>query len=255
MGLDNGGDAEQESTDFELEPGDENTVDFKFEIPYDARSGNYIVDMRVQGEDANRTSSVAEETVRFAVIKRSHDLKIKSITLNPAIVGCSRKSKISASFANIGANSEEQFAFEFMSSRLNLNSIDGDISLNAAEENSIGSSIYEKSMNVNVPASYGAGVYPIFVNVYWKNNILFDHQEADLIVKACNADKQKQNIYGNKTAISTQEPITPEYYQPQESSSAIISSPVLLLLTSGTLIVLAIIFILIFISLRRNGKL
>lgn len=248
--LDDGADAQQESADFDLEPGDDALADLKFKIPFDVHSGTYNVKIRIEGEDINRTLYSAEENLKFGVRKQSHDLKIKSAFMNPGIVDCKRKSKITASFANIGSSLEDQIAFGFKSESLGINSIDRDISLGTSEENNIGDTIYTKNLNVEVPSSYKAGSYPIFVNLYWKNSLLFDKQEIDLIVKDCKTIWKNQNI-GNQTTIETPTSSTQNVYQSKRPYSSVMDVPIIFFLIAGIFIVSAVVILIIFI--RRNG--
>ena len=54
--IDDGADLEEESIDFDLEPGNDERVDIKFPIPLDVDAGTYNVIMEAEGEDRNGTS-------------------------------------------------------------------------------------------------------------------------------------------------------------------------------------------------------
>src|SRR3989338_9363796 len=53
--IDDGADLDEESLDFDLEPGDDYRFDIKFPIPLDVDAGTYNVLMEAEGEDRNET--------------------------------------------------------------------------------------------------------------------------------------------------------------------------------------------------------
>jgi hypothetical protein len=130
------------------------------------------------------------------VKKQSHDIRISKILLSPGIVDCDRKARLTAEIVNAGSNTENQVALEFKSSNLGVNSYDKDISLQSSDEASVEDKTYAKTLNIEVPSFFTAGQYPIFVNLYWKNFVLFDQKTADLVVRDCDAAKveKKQEI-------------------------------------------------------------
>src|SRR3989338_990846 len=54
--IDDGADLDEESLDFDLEPGDDYRFDVKFPMPLDVEAGAYNVVIEAEGEDRNETS-------------------------------------------------------------------------------------------------------------------------------------------------------------------------------------------------------
>ena len=183
--IDDGADLEEESTDFDLEPGDDNRADIEFGIPLDVDSGTYNVILESEGEDKNETRYRTKLNLKLEVKKQSHDIRITNVLLNPSTVDCNRKTKLTAEITNAGSNAENQVALEFKSGNLGINSFDRDIFLESSDEASDEEKMHAKALNIEVPSFLNAGNYPIFVNLYWKNFVLFDQKTVDLIVRDC----------------------------------------------------------------------
>ena len=183
--IDDGADLEEESIDFDLEPGDDYRADVKFAIPLDVDAGTYNVVMEAEGDDKNETSHRAKLTQKLEVKKQSHDIRITNVLLNPSVIDCDRKAKLTAEITNAGSNPENQVALEFKSGNLGINSFDKDIFLESSDEASEEEKTHTKTLNIEVPSFFQAGKFPILINLYWKNFVLFDQKSVDLTVKDC----------------------------------------------------------------------
>src|SRR3989338_1293714 len=251
--IDDGADLDEESIDFDLEPGNDNRVDVKFPIPLDVDAGTYNVIMEAEGEDRNKTSYKTEVRLKLEVKKQSHDIRITKVLLNPSIVDCDRKAKLTAEIVNAGSNAENQVALEFKATSLGVNSYDKDISLESSDEASEEEKTHTKTLNIEVPSFFKAGTFPILINLYWKNFVLFDQKTVDLVVKDCvsSATKSKKEIKEEKPVVVIQpedereeqnaieEPITSTEEIP------ILSSPILAMLLGGIVIVVFAVLIVI----------
>lgn len=240
--IDDGSDIEEESIDFELEPGDDSRVEIKFAIPLDVDSGTYNVLMEAEGEDRNETSYRTELNLEIEVKKQSHDIRITNVLLTPSTIDCDRKAKLTAEITNAGSNLENQVALEFKSGNLGINSFDRDISLESSDEASEDEKKYTKAMNIEVPSFLQAGTYPIFVNLYWKNFVLFDQKIAELAVRECAKNqpvKEEPQQLGEKNDVSV---IQPNFTKGQQIVSTIeippLSSPVLAIILGVFLILI-----------------
>ena len=250
--IDDGADLEDESLDFDLEPGDDYRFDLEFNMPLDADAMSYNVVLEAEGEDKNNTLYQTLLNLKMQVKKQSHDIRITKTLLNPGIVSCDRKAKITAEIMNLGSNIENQNSLEFKSVALGINSVDKDVSLESSDEASEEEKIYVKSLNFEAPNSLSAGTYPVFVNLYWKNFVLFDQKELDLIVKDCNGVSQPKNEAKDANA-GPQEPIK-ELTETVEDKTAPINlqkpslliSPALIFVLAGGLAIAVIIAVLAF---------
>ena len=189
--IDDGADLEEESIDFDLAPGDDNREDVKFSIPLDVDAGTYNAILEAEGEDKNGTSYRTEVKLKFEVKKQGHDIRITKVLLNPSTVDCDRRAKLTAEITNAGSNSENQVALEFKATSLGVNSYDKNIFLESSDEASEEEKTHTKTLNIEVPSFFQAGKFPILVNLYWKNFVLFDQKTVDLVVKDCASSSVK----------------------------------------------------------------
>jgi hypothetical protein len=239
--IDDGSDMEEESIDFDLEPGNDNRVEIKFEIPLDVDAGTYNVFIEAEGEDRNETSYKTKLTQKLEVKKQSHDIRITKVLLTPSAVDCDRKAKLTAEITNAGSNPEDQVALEFKSGNLGINSFDRDIFLESSNEASEEEKIHAKTLNIEVPAFFQSGKFPIFINLYWKNFVLFDQKTVELAVRDCTAGKKAnqdpQQANGKESVEAMQPSGTKE---PQEivttTEAPTLSSLVLAVILGGILI-------------------
>lgn len=183
--IDDGADLVEESLDFNLEPGNDERFDVRFEVPLDVEAGTYNVIISADGEDRNESQYSAEINLRLEVKKQNHDIRLTKALLNPSIIDCDRKAKLTAEITNAGSNPENQVALEFISGDIGISSIDKEILLEASNEASEDEKTYTKTMSIDVPRSVKAGNYPIFINLYWKSIALFDQKIAELVVRDC----------------------------------------------------------------------
>ena len=223
--IDDGADLEEESVDFDLEPGDDERADVRFGIPLDVDAGTYNVIVEAEGEDKNDTFHKTKLNLKLEVKKQSHDIRITKVTLIPSFVDCSRKAKLTAQAMNLGSNLENQVALEFRAAGLGINSYDKDISLESSDEASEEEKTYTKTLNIEVPDFFRAGTFPILVSLYWKNFVLFDQKTVDLVVKDCVSkpvavQEEKENKSEEVVVI---QPGAKEE-KPQEQSKDIITS-------------------------------
>lgn len=207
--IDDGSDLEDTSIDVDLEAGNDDRLDVKFKIPLDVEAGTYNVIIEGEGQGENQTNFRTEAFLKMEVKKESHDIRITSFYLNPGIVECNRKTKITAKIMNLGRNFENPIAIEFQSSTLGINSIDSDISLESSDDASIDEKEYTKNLNIEIPISLKSGVYPVYANLYWKNTILFDQKISYLTVRDCKPSGQKTDQPAenqqNKNLLPSQE--------------------------------------------------
>lgn len=258
--IDDGADLEQDSIDFDLEPGNDERVDIEFTIPLNVEAGTYNVNVEATGDSRNETVHVAEFNFELEVKKQSHDIRITKVGLIPGIVDCDRKAKLTAEIMNLGSNLENEIALEFKASILGINSYDRDITLESSNEAADEEKIHVKTLNIEVPDFFKEGTFPIFINLYWKNFILFDQKTVDLVVRDCASfpaveeEEQSSNeevivIPPKETVHAGQDNQTGIVTRTRESS--ILSSPLLLLAASLGVIVIAFIIIVLVLHFRN----
>ena len=251
--IDDGADLEDESVNFDLEPGDDYRVDVKFLIPLDVEAGTYNTIIEAEGEDRNGTIHNTQIMAKLEIKRQSHDIRIISTDMEPATVECERNVKLSAQATNLGSN-PENLAFEFKSDALGINSIDKDIFLESSDDASVDEKTYVKTLNFEIPKSINAGTYPIYANLYWKNIALFDQKIMNLKVRDCSSSTggdgnqdisnlpQNQQVNGGEASGST------------ENSFSFMDSNLFPIAVIGAFIAVALVTVAILGYSRRNKK-
>ncbi|GEM_PF-2207749 len=239
--IDDGSDLEESSRDFDLEQGSQVREDLKFKIPTDIKPGTYKAIIESEGDGRNRTSYFASPfTFRLDVKKLSHDIRITRASFNPGIIDCKRKTALTAEIANAGTNREDQVAIEFRSAALGINSYDKDIVLERSDDSTpIEDRTHLKTLNIDLPIFFKEGTYPVYVNLYWKNFILFDQKIVNLVVKDCGSSgttKSPINQQNNKTPSRANNETVP----PADNNGTKDSSQGALILSFSTLLVLVL---------------
>lgn len=262
--IDDGADLDEESIDFDLEPGDDYRFDVNFAIPINVDAGTYNVVMEAEGEDRNETPYHTKVDLKLEVKKQSHDIRVTRVFLNPTVIDCNRKTKLTAEITNAGSNVENQVALEFRSGNLGINSFDRDISLESSDEASDEEKMHTKTLNIEVPSFFNAGTYPIFINLYWKNFVLFDQKTADLVVRDCSSsgiiktkqteEKEKEEVTVVQPEEETKEQTPKEEIITATQEISILNSPVLLPILLGGFVVIILIVLVIVGYLKKTIK-
>jgi len=126
--------------------------------------------------------------------------------------------------------------------------------------NLIKEKMYTKTLNIEVPSFLKAAAYPISVNLYWKNFVLFDTKTVYLNVKDCNSTKTKTEPEPKNHTESAQ--ISQPEYETNETPKELIrasqeipilSSQMLLLIFLGLFAIIFLSIAIIF-AYNRNNK-
>jgi len=258
--IDDGSDLKEESKYFNLEPENDEKVDIKFKIPLNVEASTYNTIITAEGIDGNRTKYSTEVKLKLPIKKESHDIKIRKVTLEPSTIDCKRTTKLSAEIVNTGPNEEDQVALEFKASTIGINSYDNNITLYSFGKNADRETNYTKTSSIDVPSFFSAGTYPIYINLYWNNIILFDQKIINLTVKDCaasgkkSAQKQNGNNQQTKVIQQTNEPsqVSSQELITATQEASILSSPVLLSVILGALIISLLAILLTFSYLKRS---
>lgn len=251
------------SRSFGLEAGREAKADVKFYVPFEIDTGPHDVLIEVQGTGKNHTSYEAKLTSKLDIRKLSHDIRITNVSLEPSTVDCKRKVQLSAEISNGGSNVENDVALEFKSGSLGIDSYDKGIFLAAVSDDDTDYQItHKKTLNIEVPSFFKSGTYPISVNLYWQNFILFDQRTVYLTVKDCKpgaAIAKPAQETKNETSIRVIQPaeetkITPEGLITATEEMSIFDSPVIYLMLFGGVFVIVLLAALVVFGLPKKSS-
>lgn len=91
-----------EFRDFGLDAGEEKDREVVFDIPDDAMTGEYILEIEARGRDDNKKDQEASFVFPLNLRKRAHDIIVHQLSLDPATVGCGDTATLSLGLENRG---------------------------------------------------------------------------------------------------------------------------------------------------------
>ena len=182
--IDNGDDLEDESSTFSLGTGSTRKITLKFKTPIDVEESSFDVLIDAQGTDRNGTSQDNQMTIRLDVNKKSHQIKITKLDVNPTEVSCKRKNvRLNVGILNIGTSDENTVNLEMSNSDLGID-IKDQITDLLAEPNSE-SGKFSKAYTFSVPDNVQAGTYPIDLSVLYNDDRVKSSGTVQLTVTDC----------------------------------------------------------------------
>ncbi len=99
----------EDDIDFDLDEGDEETFEFTFKMPADAKDGDeYTVYVEACGEDDDGVEQCAiDQSETIKIERESHEVQISSAVVSPSTISCYDSFDISVGLKNIGKKDEE----------------------------------------------------------------------------------------------------------------------------------------------------
>ena len=199
-GIDDSDDLEEESQDFNLNPGRDKKVTLKFQTPIEVDEDSFDVTIHAEGEDENGTDHEADMKLTLEVDKESHLLKITRASLSPAEVSCNRKNvQAATNIINIGNEDEEDISVQITNSELGID-LKENIGELTAEPNE-DESRFSKTYTFSVANDAEAGSYPIIVRALYDEDRKRAEETQTLTVSDCaTTTAAKQNQVSSETS-------------------------------------------------------
>jgi len=182
--IDDGSDIEEESDNFDLDPDSNIDVDIIVDIPLSVINRIYNVIVEVSGKDKNSATHTAQMNFKLDVNKKTRDIVVAEASIFPQKIKCSGTLTLTAIIKNIGLNIENDALIGIKSDDLNLNYLQGNIEID--EDPFGGDDEFKKTISINIDKGTEPGTYPIEVNSYLQDGILWDTKKVNLIVESCN---------------------------------------------------------------------
>ncbi|MBI2652880.1 hypothetical protein HYX00_05425 [Candidatus Woesearchaeota archaeon] len=199
--LDDGDDVDEESSEFDLDAGDDKRVTLKFQVPIEVDEDTFNVEINAEGDTDNNGTQKVTMKLKLEVEKESHLLKVIKKTLSPAEVSCNRKNvQLSTSLLNIGSEDEEDINFQVSSTDLGIDLKDS-ISELRAEPNEPESK-FLKTYSFKVPDELEAGSYPITLSALYDDDRKKAEDSVALSVSDCPTAKKETKSQEQTTKTS-----------------------------------------------------
>jgi len=180
-----------------------------FTTDEEASDDTYDMEVTVEGDDEHGAKHGVKYALDFTVERKSHDIIIKTASLEASSVSCTRgENSIQIKLSNIGKDDEDEVSLYVTNKELGLKFEQTDITVDQDES-------FSKTITFTVPDSLVAGTYPVRVSAYYSGNdedgILADLKDVDLVVSKC------------ETATTT--PTTPTNVEVTESGGEEVTVP------------------------------
>ena len=184
--IDDGSDLDDESSDFNLNPGRDKRVTLKFNVPENANEDTFNVIIHAEGEDENGTTQEIEISLDLEVDRETHQIKILSKSLSPSELLCGkRNSQLSVHMINLGSEDEDDVFLRVFNPDLNLDVTEDIGEMNSDSDDDTNE--FSRIFNIIVPKDIEPGSYPITLRATYDNDRRKAEDVATLTVNACSA--------------------------------------------------------------------
>ncbi|MFH1409141.1 MAG: Ig-like domain-containing protein [Nanoarchaeota archaeon] len=183
--IDDGDDLEEESDEFDLKPGRDETVDFTFDVPKFVDEGSYDIGILIEGTDEDGNDHVVEWTIYLEVNKQTHALFIEDEQFSPNIISCNRITELNFNVVNLGSEDEDEVTVTVESNDLGIDFKEEEIELDSGSDQD--DSTYSKSLTVDA-RGLESGVYSATIRAYYNDDRLEDTKTVQLQVSSCTTD-------------------------------------------------------------------
>jgi hypothetical protein len=204
--IDDGEDLDDESDDFDLDPGDDKRVTFEFDIPLEVEDGSYTLELYAEGNDntVNRTKHNATLKITVEVEKEKHKLHYYLTRLTPESVSCGRPTELEVGVINLGREDEDDVRLEVSNSDLELQEQTAVFELDEGANDDDVKTV--KRFKITTSEKLAVGTYPIQLKTSYNKDSKLLSDSVDLIVTACEAkvepvaEEKKEDVEVNQNA-------------------------------------------------------
>src|SRR3989344_1127216 len=213
---DDGLDPDDEPDEFDLEPGDEESVTLEFSIPLEVEDKSFDLKIEVRGTDTNNTVHTITEERTIKVDKETHELLLRRAELLTSNLKCSRNTQVDLNIVNIGT-SKEDVVVRVTNVELGLAFQD---SFEMDDDPFDSDSKYSKSIPLTVSKDAEASEYQINVRATYDKGGRFVEKNLPLNVEAC--EPAKPATQQQDTTVVVQQPPTT---QPTVTQPVVVAQP------------------------------
>ena len=202
------GDVDEEES-FDVDAGQkldskDDEVVLKFIVPGKVNSGDYVMDIKMNGKDGNKAKYETKWKLNLEVNRKKDDVRIETLTATPSEVSCFRKVDLVAKVTNFGENSQKHAGLSLINSNLGLNlKQDMELQKGTADLNT-----QTKLVTLDLENKLAPGTYPIVATAFVDYNAYSDKKVVNVVVKACTAESKNITIDNNIANSSEKEKLT-----------------------------------------------
>lgn len=181
---------------------DKDTIKLSSVIDDEADDGTFNVEISVEGTDEFGARHGEKIKVNFEIKRKSHEIEIKSLTLNPPTVSCDKETRLTANIRNSGRRDEEEVFVSVASPELQFGARSDKLEIDEDDEDSV-------SFTIPVPESTPRPAnYRITVDTFFNTGTKSNSEVALLSVAKCGAVKEEEKEEAYPPAEEKKEEIT-----------------------------------------------
>lgn len=186
-------DLEEESEEFDLNNGDDDTVTLTFDLSGEnLDEDSYTLDITVSGEDVDGNDQETTYTEIVDVSRDSHKIILRNVDLSSNSVQCLKQTTLNAEVRNVGKSNENNIEIRVKNTALGIDLSKKDIDLDKYSGND---NSYEATFNLEVESAK-AGTYPLSVESYLDGD-LEDSVIVNLEVRDCGSGSTSMSSSSN----------------------------------------------------------
>lgn len=232
----------------DLGPEDKDTVTLSSVIDDDADDGTFDVEISAEGTDEFGARHGGKMTIRFEIKRKSHEIEIQSLVLNPPTVSCEKETSLSVNIKNSGRRDEEEVFVNVASPELKFGARSDQLSIDKDDE---------ETVNFNMPVSESTprpANYRVTVDTFYNTGTKSNSDVVLLSVAKCGAEEEQPPAEEEQPPAEEEKPpvvvvtpppqanITPpvQVVQPPAKKSFLETPQYIALLGLGYLVVLGV---------------
>lgn len=200
---------------------DTDTVRFESVIDEDADDGTFTVEISAEGLDEFGARHGEKITVDFEIKRKSHEIEVKSVVLNPPTVSCEKETSLTASIRNSGRRDEEEVYVNIASPELKFGARSDKLELDQDDESTV-------SFNIPVPEDAARPAnYRINVDTYFNTGTKSNSDGVVLALAQCKAAEEEEPPAELVTVVTPpaaaeqpKQPVTPPAQIPEKTPFA-----------------------------------
>ena len=186
--IDDEEDIDEESEDLDLDTEEKEDFSVTLNIPLKVEAETYDIEILVKGEDEDGVDHTIEWEIEMELKKESHAVHIETVYLTKDRLSCSRVSSLKTRIFNLGNRDEDEIKIEAKNPDFGLDFVNRGIVL--LDDPYDEDSEYAKTIPIIVDDGVKAGTYPIDFRVYYKEVILLNSEQVDLIIEDCKTEEE-----------------------------------------------------------------
>jgi hypothetical protein len=203
----------------DLDADDKDTVTLSFTLDDDVESGIYDGLLTVEGTDRNGATHGVKWELEFEVERKTHEIDIRSISLNPSTVSCEESAELRVSIRNIGERSEKEVTLAIESIDLNYGDVINFIELDEDDSTT-------KTFVIPVAKELSEGQKRITVSTFYKMDKSSDKETVSLNKKKCLVVKEEAPPAEEEVPEQVEVVVAPPQKEEEAVTGAVVAQPV-----------------------------